>query len=357
MQHLRIRPIREEVQIPLSPPDPISPSRLSQSALADQTVFVTGAAGFIGSHLVRRLHEAGARVIALSRDGKLRDDLTDVDIEIVQGDIGDSAAMESIIARKIDIVFHLAAWLRGGSGREATSTNVHATRRLGELSARYGVRRFIYTSSIAVYGPHGDRNVDESSPLRPYKDPYGDSKILAESVVKDIAAQKGLAYVIIRPGMVYGPGSPGWTRRLAVWALQGRMPLVDGGRASAYPVYIDNLVDLYLLAATHPAAIGQTFNGVDDGPITLGEFAGAYMRMIPTEKAIRVPGWLVSALAGLIDPLIPGLNCKYIVNQMRGRGQVLNTKAKEILGWTPQVNLEEGMRRSEEWLRTEGILK
>jgi nucleoside-diphosphate-sugar epimerase len=116
------------------------------------------------------------------------------------------------------------------------------------------------------------------------------------------------------------------------------------------------LIDLYLLAATHPAAPGETFNAVDDGPVTLREFSEAYLRMIPTNRALRIPGWLLAPAAEVIDPFTPGTNYRYVVNQMRGRGQVLNTKSREVLGWIPQVGLQEGMQHSEEWLRTEGIL-
>jgi nucleoside-diphosphate-sugar epimerase len=156
--------------------------------------------------------------------------------------------------------------------------------------------------------------------------------------------------------MVYGPESPGWTTRLTVWARNGHLPLIEGGRGTAYPIYIDNLIDLLILCMVHPAAAGETFNAVDDGPVTLGKFLGAYMAMVPTRRAIRLPGWLFSVLAGLVDPLIPGIKLTYVASQMRGRGMVLNSRAKECLGWLPSVSLADGMRRSEAWLRSREIL-
>jgi nucleoside-diphosphate-sugar epimerase len=218
------------------------------------------------------------------------------------------------------------------------------------------VERLVFTSSIAVYGPHGDQDVDERTTLKPYRDPYGDSKIAAEASLREVSSRTGLPVVIVRPGMVYGPGSPGGTKRLAKWAKRGQLPLVDGGRGTAYPVYIDNLIDLLLLCAVHPAAAGETFNAVDDGPVTLGEFLGAYMTMVPTDRAIRLPGWLVQGLAAVIDPLTPGVRLTYVASQMRGRGVVVNTHAKRQLGWQPKVSLAEGLQRSEEWLRAQGIL-
>lgn len=331
-------------------------SERTPPSLKGRRVLVTGATGFIGSNLARRLHQAGAQVLALERTPGKGARLAQLGIDVVQGDLTDPARMSQIVGDGVELVMHLGAWLRGESSREANQINVDATRRLAEACAQEGVNRFVFTSSISVYGPHGDRDVDEQTPLRPYGDAYGDSKIQAEAALRDIGQRIGLPYVIVRPGMVYGPESGGWTVRIARWAQAGRLPLVDGGRGAAYPIYIDNLIDLLLLCATHPAAEGQTFNAVDDGPVTLGEFFGGYMQMIPTERAIRLPGWPLQIAAALIDPFTPELNYRYVVNQMRGRGQVLNLHAKERLGWQPRVSLQEGLRRSEIWLRDQGIL-
>jgi nucleoside-diphosphate-sugar epimerase len=256
----------------------------------------------------------------------------------------------------VQVVMHLGAWLRGGPEHVARRINVEATRSLAEASSRFGVDRFVFTSSIAVYGPHGDLDVDEQTDVRPYGSPYGDSKILAEIALHEVSERDRLPVVIVRPGMVYGPGSPGWTVRIARWAKAGRLPLIDGGRGTAYPIYITNLIDLLVLCVTHPAAIGQTFNAVDDGPVTLAAFLGAYMRMVPTDRAIRLPGWLVSAAARTMDALTPGQGYSYLASQLRGRGQVLNHRAKELVGWQPRISLEEGLRCSEQWLRDEGLL-
>ncbi len=324
--------------------------------LSNQRILVTGATGFIGGHLARRLHAEGAHVLALERTPGKGNTLASEGIEIVAGDITNRAQMAAILAGGVEIVMHIAAWLGGPDPASATAVNVDATRTLAELSAEAGVRRFVFTSSIAVYGPHGDADVDESTPLRPFGDPYGDSKIAAEAALHAVARSSGLEVVIVRPGMVYGPGSPGWTVRLAEWAKRGWTPLVNGGTGTAYPIYIDDLIDLLVLTADHPAAPGNTFNAVGDGPVTLGEFLGAYMRMAGTRRALRLPGWIVRAAAALGDPFVRGRSLAYIASQLIGRGQVSNRRAKDALGWQPDTPLDEGLARGEAWLREQGIL-
>ena len=295
-------------------------------------------------------------MLALARNPAKGQRLAALGIEVLLGDLTDAARMEELVSANVQIVMHLGAWLRGAPVHLARRVNVEATRRLAEICARAHVERLVFTSSIAVYGPHGDRDVDESTPVHPYGDPYGDSKIQAEAALRSVAEETGLACVIVRPGMVYGPESLGWTTRMATWARRGWCPLVDGGCGMAYPIYIDNLVDLLILCTTHPGAVGGTFNAVDDGPVTLGEFLGAYMAMVPTRRAIVIPGWLLAGFAALFDPFVPSIKLTYVANQMRGRGLVANQRAKQVLGWSPQVTFTEGMRRSELWLRSQGIL-
>ncbi|MGF1505727.1 MAG: NAD-dependent epimerase/dehydratase family protein [Chloroflexi bacterium] len=320
--------------------------------LAGQTVFVTGATGFIGGHVVRRLVQSGTHPIALERTPGKGDTLREAGITVVRGDITDHERIGAVLRdHDIDVVMHLAAWLRGRPFANYQRVNVEATRALAEHCAAHDAR-LVYVSSIMVYGFQRDTDVDERTPVAPYGDPYGDSKIRSEEALRDAPGE----IVIVRPGMVYGPGSLPWTKRPAKWAKEGRIPLIDGGRGSAYPVYVDNLIDMLFLAAVHPDASGETFNAVDDAPATLSEFLGAYMRMADTSRALRIPGWIVAAGALVADPFLPAYNYRNVVDQMRGTGRISNEKAKRVLGWKPRVDPEEAFRRSEAWLRDENIL-
>lgn len=328
---------------------------MTTDELAGKRIFVTGATGFIGGHLARRLHQEGAHVLALERTPGKGDGLRKLGIEVVRGDVTDTARMESIISKDVQIVMHIAAWLRRSNPDSATRVNIEATRRLAEISASAGVERFVYTSSVAVYGLHGDRDVDEGTELKPYGDTYGDTKIQSEEVLRQIAGQAGLDYAIVRPGMVYGPGSPGWTVRMVNMARRGILPMVNHGRGTAPTVYIDDLVELLVLCATHPGAVGRVFNGVEDGPVTLAEFFSGYMAMIPTRWTLRMPGWMVRVLLALANPF-SWRNLNYLADQLIGVGWVGNQQAKQLLGWQPRIPLEEGLKRSEQWLHNEGLI-
>lgn len=323
--------------------------------LTGKRIFLTGATGFIGQYLARRLHAEGARVLALERTPGKGDDLAVAGLEIVRGDINDHARMNELI-RRVDIVIHNAARLRGGRRVDFLRNNVEATRNLAQAGADAGIERFVYVSSIAVYGGI-DANCDigEEMPTKLFGDPYGDSKILAELAVCEVSEKSELSYGIARPGMVYGPRSPGWTVRLIHLAKRGLLPFLDGGQGTCHPIYVDNLVDGLLLCASHPGAGGEAFSFVDDGPITWAQFFGAYMRMVPTDRALRLPGVVLALLVSLVDPFV-SIGLRWGVTQLRRKDMVLNQKAKRVLGWQPQVSLIEGMRRSEHWLREEGLL-
>ena len=321
-----------------------------------KTVFVTGATGFIGGALCERLLAEGARVRGLARNSEKGRALAATGIEVVEGDVTDHARMTELVVGA-EVVMHLAAQLRRGGEALHHTVNVEATRHLAAASAQAGVGRFVLASSIAALGPIGDGVVDETRPLREYGDRYGDSKIAAERAVQQVAQASGLIYVIARPGMVYGPRSPGWTIRILKLVRTGGAPLLGDGQGTSYPIYIDNLVDGFLLCATHPVAVNQVFNLVDDGPVTWAEYFGHFQAMLGGQPgARRVPLWMVKVGVVSLGPLVKRRNLSYAVDMLAGRGLISNQKAKDLLGWQPRVSLAEGMRRSEVWLRETGHL-
>lgn len=328
------------------------------SDLASMRVFITGATGFIGGHLTQRLHQQGATTIGLQRTPGKGRSLEVAGIWVVQGDISDHERMAVLLSElQPDTVIHAAAWLgRPPQPALAHTINVVASEHLARHSIEAGVRRFVFISSLAVYGAIGDRTVDEDTSVEPFDDPYGDSKIRAERSLKLIAEGSQMDLTIVRPGMVYGPGSPGWTVRMASWARRGLMPLIDQGRGTAFPIYIDNLIDLIVLAAAHSAAADQIFNAIDDGPVTFADFMGGYMAMVPTSRALRLPGWLFRPLLALVDPFYRSNKLSYLGGHLCGSGTVSNQNAKSLLGWEPRVGLDEGLKRSDAWLRQQGLL-
>lgn len=330
--------------------------------LQGKRALVTGATGFIGGHLARRLqaHE-GVHVRALVRDPGRAANLQDLGIELLQGDITDLEACRRA-CQGMDLVFHAAAYVgEGGDWEAVRRVNVQGTENLLQAAVEAGVQRFIHISTCAVYGSLQAFGIDESFPLRRRGDPYGDTKVEAEEAVWRVHREQGLPVVVARPSQVYGPGSREFTIRPVQAIQEGKMVLIDGGRHLCKPIYIDDLIDGLVLCATHEAAVGEAFNFTNDAPVPWKTFFGAYGRMLGVDRFPSLPypaAWLVALvfeLRAALQGRRANVNRK-AVQALRSTNSFSNRKAKAILGWQPSVSLEEGMRRTEEWLRREGFL-
>lgn len=325
----------------------------------EASVLVTGASGFIGGRLAERLAtEEGARVTGTGRTFKDESRLRSAGVEIARADLRDTAEMARLCEGKA-VVVHLAAWLQRGSGgdAEAYAINVDATRALAEAASRAGVRRFVLVSSVAAYGLPPVDTIDESVPVDVAQpDLYGRSKALGERAVLEVAARSSLSLSIVRPAMVYGPGSPGWTVQMLRLVQKGVPVIFGDGQGHAYPVYIDDVVDMLMLAATRPEASGETFNA-SDASVDWETFFGYFGRM-SGKKPRRVPLLAARVFSHLNERLhlgIPLTVDRLAVYQRKFRYPT--AKAERLLGWKVRVQLEEGMRRSEAWLRESGRLR
>ena len=325
-------------------------------------VLITGATGFIGGRLAQRLAtETDYPVRGLARSPEKGRWLADLGVEIVQGDITDPASVQAAM-EGCGIVYHSAAWVQEtGSREEVWAVNVQGTANVVEAALAAGVRRFIHVSSCGVYGSLQRLDIDESTPPRRSGDLYRDSKLEAEEVVLRAIQERGLPAVIVRPSQVYGPGSPQFTVRPVKAIQEGKMILVDGGRHLVKPVYIDNLVDALILCGEVEGIEGEILNITDGYTVTWAEFFGAYARMLGVEKLPSVP-YPVAWLVALLNEIRAGLQGKKatlnrkVLTTLRSRNSFSNRKARELLGWEPRVDFQEGMRRCEEWLRAEGYL-
>ncbi|MER3546372.1 MAG: NAD-dependent dehydratase [Rhodanobacteraceae bacterium] len=217
-----------------------------------ERVLITGASGFVGSAIVRRLLQAGFEVRALVRPNSRRDNLTGLDIEFVTGDVCDRASLESAM-QDCHGVFHAAAdyrlWARHPS--QIYITNVRGSRNVLLAAARAGVRRMVYTSSVATLGLHEDGTpADEDTPVS-YGDMIGDykrSKFLAERRVRELARAQNFDVVIVNPAAPVGPRDikPTPTGRMILDAARGRMPAyVESGLDI---VHVDDVAQGHLLA-------------------------------------------------------------------------------------------------------------
>ncbi|PKO21459.1 MAG: hypothetical protein CVU38_14615 [Chloroflexi bacterium HGW-Chloroflexi-1] len=331
-----------------------------QSSIPDTQypVLITGIAGFIAGHLAERLLAEGTPVRGLARRPDAAGWLAGPGVEVVRGDLLDAAAVARAAAG-CRVVVHAAAWT-GGAGLSpelAWRTNVEGTANVLAAARAAGVERFVYVSSVAVYGVNRAALIDESMPTPPVGQAYPDSKIAAEQMVRE----SGLPYVIVRPASTYGPRGGAWTVGPIEAIRRGRLVLWGRDAGWVTPGYIDNVVDGLWLVLTHPAAVGETFNLCDDRAVTYREFYLAYARMLGKESLPTVPRWLAThartAPANLLRRLLgkPPIG-PWSLHFRRNPSQFSVEKAGRLLGYSPQVDLAEGMRRTEAWLRAEGYL-
>ncbi len=323
------------------------------------TVAVTGAGGSLGRALVRRLVRSGHTVKALVRKKEDAAGLRELGATPVLGDVRDAGALETLV-RGCQVVFHLAAWMGQPFDEElAFSINVGGTKGVVR-AAGAGARRVVLASSIAVYGPVREGLVTEESPIWSVGDLYGDTKIEAERVARREAGRAGVELVILRPTMIYGPGSPSWTERPFASISRGLPVVIGDGEGLADPVYVEDVARAFELAGFHPEAAGETFN-VGAGPRTWNAFLGAYAEMAGTRlRQVPAPLARMGAQAGERAFRLLGRRPRIaaqMVGVMTSRAVFSSEKAARILGFEPEFDFEKGMRETEAWLRWAGLLK
>lgn len=325
-------------------------------------ILVTGVTGFIGGHLAERLHGAGWAVRGLARTPGDATALAAQGVEIVRGSLLDRSSLTSCVP-DCDAVIHAGAWTgtSGVSESDAWITNVAATGWLLEAARQAGVHRFVYLSSVAVYGVNSVGVIDETAATPVVGQLYPDSKIAAESLVRG-AGEQGLATTIVRPASTYGPRGSAWTVGPVEQIKAGSLVLLGRDEGLVNTGYIDNFVDGVLLALSSPVAAGETFNICDGTTTTYRDYYLRYAAMLGKTSLPTVPAFLAKGAASppgrwlrrLMGKQPPG-PWSYHFRFNPSRFSI--DKAGRLLGFTPRVSLDEGMRRTEAWLREAGYLE
>lgn len=316
-------------------------------------VVVTGAAGFLGRRFTEELILRGYLVRGVDvRPGR----------GIIAGDISVPGAWTDTL-RGADLVVHAAAIVtESGPRADFVRVNVTGTKTVLEQACAAGVRRVVHLSSKVVHGRSFADGIDETAPVQPTGNPYTDTKIAAEHVALRMIAEQAAPVTIIRPGDVYGPASPQWVIRPVEMMQRNLFTLLDGGRGVMALTYVDDLVDGVLAAAFADEAAGEIFN-INGGTgvpareyfTALAGLAGVHrpLRSLPSRplEALTRPAELLSRATGKPLPYSPRV-AEYLTHP----GTYSIAKARNVLGWKPQVGLDEGLRRTADWLRTEGLV-
>ena len=324
-------------------------------------ILITGVTGFIGGHLAERLLAEGHSVRGLARRPAQAAWLAERGAEIIPADLAQRASLTGVM-QGCDAVVHAGAWTGGPEmdAAQAWTVNVAATGWLLQDALAAAVQRFIYFSSVAVYGLNRAALIDERAATPPVGQLYPDSKIAAETLVRGAQAD-GLAATILRPASTYGPRGGAWTLAPLRQIRAGRLVLLGADRGLVNTGYIDNVVDGACLALQLPQAVGETFNLCDGEAVTYRQFYLHYAAMLGRKHLPTWPAWLARgaisppgrALRRALGRPVPGpWSYHFRFNPSRFSIE----KARRVLGYAPCISFEEGMRRTEQWLRKENLL-
>ena len=325
----------------------------SGPSLANRTIFVTGANGFIGRAICERLRNLGAEVSGV--------DLTAAaERNIVAGDTTRPAEWSSALAG-VDTVIHTAALLGSAHSLErAWHVNVFGTSQVLRAAAEAGASRFVHLSSVAAYGFDFPDGVDETYPIRVNGDVYTDTKVNSEAVVLAAHAAGEIGVTVIRPGDVWGPGSV-WVREpIAEMCKPTGFPLPNGGNGIFSPVYIDNFVDGLVLAVAAEEAIGQVFTISDGVGLRCADFFGR-MAVVCNGTIRTLPMAIAAPAADVLGSLMRrfGRHTDLSAGTMgllNRPGTYSIEKAQKVLGYQPLVSMDTGMAQVEQWARAQGLI-
>lgn len=309
-----------------------------------QSVFLTGATGFVGGATLAQLVAADYKVsISLRGDPELPGaGLTKFYIQNFNGSTDWAGCLDNV-----SVVIHAAARVHVMNDTEADplaafrTVNVDGTLNLARHAAKSGVKRFIFISSIKVNGEATSPSAAFSPEDVPNPaDPYGISKMEAEQGLRKLAAETGMEVVIIRPVLVYGPGVKANFKNMMRWLDKG-IPLPFGAiHNSRSLVALDNLVDLILTCINHPSAANQTFLVSDgDDQSTTQLLKGMGRALERPARLIPVPAWALTFVLTL-------LGRKDLSNRLCGSLKVDISKTKSLLGWVPPVSVDEALKRT-----------
>lgn len=328
-----------------------------ERSIAGSRVLVTGA-GLVGSRLVARLVGEDAKEIrVLDRSADQLERLgSDVDVRV--GDITDAETVVTA-ADGVDYVFHTAAVLEGNDVAAYHRVNDWGTEVVAQAAASVGARRLVHLSSVAVYG-FATGEVAEDHPVAPTAQAYSMSKAAGESAAFAVGAAKDLEVTAIRPAGVFGPGSRYFTGTFMKRASRRPIRMVGNGRGTQPVVFIDDVVDLLVTVAIHPAAPGEVFNCAIDPPPTQREYIQAYGRLIGNETFLGIPTGLVAAVGSVIVPFSKrGTYARQLprnVRQIDRQVRYPMGKAEAMLGWRHRYDVAAGVAASVPWLVENGFL-
>lgn len=323
-------------------------------------ILVTGATGFTGGHLCKRLVSDGEQVVAFVRSSSNTRALAEIGVECRVVDIRDQQSVNEHFF-DIDRVYHIAAaWRSEHADREEFHrVNVDATRNLLEAAKAAKVQRFVHCSTVGVQGDIDEPPADEEYRFQP-GDHYQETKLEGELLAREYFSN-GLPGAVFRPVGIYGPGD---TRFLKLFrpVNKGTFVMVGSGKTLYHMTYIDDLIDGIILVGTRKEAIGEVFTLAGKEYTTLKELVNSIADALDkSHPKWRVPFYPVFLASIVCDRVCRSLGIEPVLYPRRVeffyKDRAFNVdKAKQLLGYRPKINLEEGLKRTADWYRQENLI-
>jgi nucleoside-diphosphate-sugar epimerase len=326
-------------------------------------VLVTGATGFTGSLLVRKLASAGHRVRAIARRSSRTGHLDPLPIQWLRGEVFDPETVAAAAAG-VDYIFHLAAAFREAKSSEEDYRRVHVVST--QLLSKQAIenkkfKRLIHVSTMGVHGHIAHGPADETWPFSP-GDGYQRTKLEAELWLRRFAAEHPLPFTIIRPTGIFGPGD---RRLLKVFrmALAPIFPLLGSGPCLYHLIHVEDLTDAMLLAAAADAALGETFLIGNQAPIAVADIARIAAAVFGRRpRFVRLPAGPFFVAADLCERICRPLGVEPPLYRRRvafyTKDRAFDTaKMRERLGFSPRYDNREGIAMTARWYAEQGWLR
>jgi nucleoside-diphosphate-sugar epimerase len=323
---------------------------------------VTGATGFTGSALVKKLLDDGHEVKVIVRDrSKIINSSNDANLSVIEGNIVNIKDVEKSIDG-VDTVFHVAAVYRTAGISEDIywDTHVEGTENLLKAALKSKVNRFVHCSTVGVHGHIENPPADENYRFKP-GDIYQLTKLEGEKKALEFYSSKGLPVTVIRPTAIYGPGD---TRLLKLFKLASKaITVVLGpGEIKYHMVYIDDLIQGFMLAAKVENAIGQSFIIGGNEVLTLNELLNTISDLMNvSNKTIHLPAWPFQMAGTICEKICIPLNIDPPIYRRRvdffTKSRAFNIeKAQRVLGYEPKVPIREGLLKTLQWYKQQNMV-
>jgi dihydroflavonol-4-reductase len=326
-------------------------------------VLVTGATGFTGSFLIRRLVELGVSVKAIARGRSNIEKFKGLPIEWIRGEVFDPETIKQGVAG-VEFIFHVAAAYREAKIQDKDYHNVHvvSTKLLAEEAIKSPTfKRFVHVSTVGVHGHIENPPADENAPFAP-GDVYQNTKLEGELWIREFAKQHKMSLAVVRPAAILGPGDE---RLLKVFKMASKpvFPLLGFGRCLYHLIHVEDLVELMIQAAVHPAAEGEVFICGNEEPVELVEFGRIVAGIIGRNlKVVRIPVTPFMIVAALCEWICKPLGIEPPIYRRRvaffTKDRAFNTeKIRQKLGYKYRFTNKTGIEATAKWYIQQGWLK